>query len=175
MSNIFNLTRLNVIIAGLTLLSTNSLLPHERIWIQENSEKVRNEYNRKYLEFIVKIQQALGLESEDKAYHLIRCFYRGEIEDRELYDRLELVILKHPRPTSADTDIEELTYLIDSRLVTPEFPKAEFKETFGLEFKDKWTLAHTKAIAEIVPQIEDFFTKEINGGTLPEPVEGKTD
>lgn len=175
MSNIFNLTRLNVVIAGLTFLSTNSLLPHERVWMQENSEKARNEYNQKYLEFVGKIQQVLGLESEDKAYHLIRSFYRGEIEDRELYDRLELAILKHPRPVVPETEVEELTYLIDSRLVKSEFPKAEFKETFGLDYKDKWTLAHTKAIAEIVPQIEEFFAKELNGGKLPEPVEGKTD
>jgi hypothetical protein len=174
-TNIFGLTRDTVIICGLAFLSTNSLLPAERVWMQENSEKNRNEYNKQYLEFVGNIQKALSLESEEKAYHLIRCFYRGEIEDREVYDKLELTILKHPRPSSPDADIEELTYFINSRLIKTDFPKAEFKETFGIEYKDKWTVEHTKAIAEIAPQIEEFFLKEINGGTVPEATEGKTD
>lgn len=173
-TNIFGLTRDTVIICGLAFLSTHSLLPAERVWMQENSEKNRNEYNKKYLEFVGNIQKALTLESEEKAYHLIRCFYRGEIEDREVYDKLELTILKHPRPTSPDADIQELTYFINSRLVKDKFPKAEFKETFGLDYKGEWTLEHTKAIAEISAQIEEFFIKEINGGEVPEPTEGKT-
>ncbi len=177
-TNIFGLTRQRITIAGLLFLSCYSLLPHERIWLQENANKARDEYNKAYLDFIGKIQKELGLQTEDEAYHLVRSYYRGNLEDLKLLDRTDLAIRKNPFPQQPDTDTQELTYFIDSRLIKSEFPKAEFKEAFGLDFKDKWTVEHTKAIAEILPQIEEFYAKETNGGKAPDPAvdgEGKTD
>jgi hypothetical protein len=172
--NIFGLTRSAAVICGITLLMTLSLQPHERVWLQEVAEKADNEYNKNYLTFISDIQKSLKLETEEKAYHLIRSFQRGEIEDTELFDEIDLKLLKHPVPKVPNTYLQRLTYLINSRIIKAEFPKAEFKEAFGLEYKGEWTLEHTKAIAEISSQFDDFFAREINGGVVPEAEEGKT-
>ena len=167
-SNIFGLVRIQVVILGLTFLQIDSLSPAERTWLQENSEAKRNEFNKNYLDFVGKVQAKLNLESEEKAYNLVKSYYRGDLEDIELADTIELIALKNPRPRQQDIELEELTFFINSRLVKSEFPKAEFKETFGLEFKSEWTIEHTKAIAEIAPKIDEFFTREANNGKAPE-------
>ncbi len=174
MSNIFGLTRTIITVLGFAFTQTNSLTPTERIWIQENSEARRIEFNKTYLEFVAKVQQELKLKTEEEAYHLVKAYYRGELESK-VADSIELIAIKNPRPIRPDIELEEITYLIDSRLIKAQFPYKEFEETFGIKYEDTWTTEHTKAISEILPAIEEFFSLEANGGKAVEVVnsEGK--
>jgi hypothetical protein len=160
--SIFGLIREEVTICGLPLLKRQSLTPAERVWLQENSEAARNEWNVSYLAFVDTIKTALKYKTQEEAYHAVKEYFRGTLDTAES-DRIELLSLSNPLKRDRDVDEQELTYLINSRLVKSKFPVDAFKETFDIDFTGEWTIEHTKAIAELHPELTEFFASESEG------------
>jgi phage-related tail protein len=170
--NIFGLTREEVTISGLPLLKRQSLTPAERIWLQENSEAARNEWNVAYLAFVDAVKDKLKYKTQEDAYHAVKEYFRGTLDTVES-DKIELLSLEKPLKRDRDIDQQELTYLLNSRLIAAKFPIAEFSEVFGIEYAGEWTIEHTKAIAELHDELTEFFASESEGKKKPEVGTGK--
>ena len=165
--SIFGLIREEVTICGLPLLKRQSLTPSERVWLQENSEAARNEWNVAYLAFVDTVKTTLKYKTQEEAYHAVKEYFRGTL-DTEESDRIELLSLASPLKRDRDVDEQELTYLMNSRLVKSKFPVEAFKETFDIDFVDEWTIEHTKAVAELHPELTEFFASESEGKKVKE-------
>ena len=165
-TSIFGLTREEVTISGLPLLKRQSLTPAERVWLQENSEAARNEWNVAYLAFVDTVKDKLKYKYQEEAYHAVKEYFRGTLESLES-DKIELLSLASPLKRDRDVEEQELTYLLNSRLVSTKFPTEEFAEAFGIEYAGTWTIDHTKAIAELHPELTEFFAAESEGKKAP--------
>jgi hypothetical protein len=163
MTNIFGLTKTISTVAGIPLIKMNSLTPHERIWLQENTEAGQNEFNITYYEFIKLIQKEAKLKDDVEAYEKIKAYYDGTSQDSRVDAIIELASIKDPSkaPKRKDLGTEQTTFLLNARILKEKFPKDEFLETFGIKYDDTWTIEHTKAIAQILPQINEFFEAEM--------------
>jgi hypothetical protein len=161
-TNIFGLLREEVTVAGIPLLKRQSLTPAERVWLQENSEAARNEWNVAYLAFVDAVKDKLKYKTQEEAYHAVKEYFRGTLDAIES-DKIELLSIASPLKRDRDIDEQELTYLLNSRIIKDKFPAAEFSEAFGIEYANTWTIDHTKAIAEIHPELNEFFASESEG------------
>jgi hypothetical protein len=169
--NIFGLVREEVTIAGLPLFKRQSLTPQERVWLQENSEAARNEYNVRYLAFVDVVKDKLKYKTQEAAYHAVKQYFRGTLES-EQSDTIELLSLEKPLKRDRDVDEEELTFLLNSRIIKDKFPIAEFEESFGITYANNWTIEHTKAIEELHAELMEFFSRESEG--KKDSAEGKS-
>jgi hypothetical protein len=170
-TNIFGLVREEVVICGIPLYKRQSLSPKERIWLQENSEAERNEWNIAYLAFVNNVKDALELSSEEEAYHAVKEYDRGVL-DSVSADRIELLNLRNPMKTNADVEEAEFTFMMNSRIIPDKFPVVEFDKEFGLTYDGEWTKEFTKATGEIHTKLVEFFSKE-SSGEKDEPATGK--
>jgi hypothetical protein len=161
-AKIFGLVRDIVTIAGISFNKKNSLTAAERTWLQENTEAEEQKFNAGYYAFVGLVQADCKLKSEAEAYHLVKSYFRGDLADKAMADRIELLSMRNPLPNRANIRLDQLTYLIDSRIVKTEFPREAFLETFGLAYDGVWTLEHTKAAEEIIDTIEEFLEGEAN-------------
>lgn len=166
-NNIFGLTREEKIVAGLPLFSKQSFTPQERVWFQENGEKLRNEFNEQLMEFVSKVKDRLKYKTQEEAYHAVQEYRRGSLET-ELYDKIDFIHLEDPLKRDTDVDELELTYFLNSRIIKDKFPKDEFRDVFGLEYDGTWTIEHTKAVIEIQSELTEFFSSEASGKKKPE-------
>lgn len=159
-AQIFGLIREKITIAGIPLIKCNSLTPSERIWLQENTTAEEAKFNEGYLLFVSLVQQSFELADDFAAYDLVKSYYRGTLEDASQSNRIELLAMKNPLPTRANVRIEQMTYLMNSRIIKAEFPIVAFAEVFGLTYGGVWTLDFMKAIEEIQDKFEAFFDRE---------------
>jgi hypothetical protein len=169
--SLFGVVREEVVICGVPLFKRQSLSPKERVWLQENSEAARNEWNIAYLAFVDNVKETLGLAGQEEAYHAVKEYDRGVL-DSVSSDRIELLSLKSPMKTNRDVEEAELTFMMDSRIVKEKFPTVEFETEFGLIYAGEWTEEFTKATVEIHPKLIEFFSKE-STGEKDEPTTGK--
>lgn len=161
-AQIFGLVRETVTIAGIPLSKKNSLTSAERIWLQENTEAEEQKFNVGYYDFVGKVKQELSLKDEAEAYHVVKDYYRSALEDKAQSDRVELLSLRNPLPSRANVRLDQLTYLINSRIVKEQFPSQAFFEAFGIAYLNEWTIEHTKAAEEIIDKLEEFVEGEAN-------------
>lgn len=169
-AQIFGLIRQKITLAGIPLIKCNSLTPSERIWLQENTTAEEAKFNEGYLEFVSLVQRSFALADDFAAYDLVKSYYRGTLEDTTKSNRIELLAMKNPLPTRANVRIEQMTYLMNSRIVKAEFPIVPFAEVFGLTYAGEWTIEFMKAIEEIQDKFEAFFDKEADkSNNEPEP------
>jgi len=172
-AQIFGLVREVVTIAGIPLYKKNSLTPAERIWLQENTEAEEQKFNVGYYDFVGKVQAELDLKTEADAYHIVKSYYRGTLDDKARSDRIELLSLRNPLPSRANVRLEQLTYLLNSRIVKEQFPSQPFFEAFGIAYLNQWTIEHTKAAEEIIEKLEEFLEGEANKTNIKSGEEGK--
>ena len=171
-AQIFGLIRQKVTIAGIPLVKCNSLTPAERIWLQENTTAEEAKFNEGYLAYVSLVQKSFELADDFAAYDLVKSYYRGNLEDTIQSNRIELLAMKNPLPTRTNVRIEQMTYLMHSRIVKAEFPIAAFAEVFGLTYAGEWTIEFMRAIEEVQDKFEAFFDKEAdksNNEIEPEP------
>lgn len=176
-AQIFGLIRQKITIAGIPLIKCNSLTPAERIWLQENTTTEEAKFNEGYLAFVSLVQKSFGLADDFAAYDLVKSYYRGTLEDTAQANKIELLAMKNPLPTRTNVRIEQMTYLMNSRIVKAEFPIAAFAEVFGLTYAGAWTIDFMKSIEEIQDKFEAFFDGEAdksNGESEPEKKEDPT-
>lgn len=171
-SNIFGLLREETVVAGIPLIKRQSLTPRERVWLQENTEAARNEWNIAYLGFVDTVKDKLKYKSQDEAYHAVKEYFRGTLEAVQS-DKIELLSIAHPLKREKDINEQELTFLLDSRIVKDTFPTIEFNETFGLEYAGTWTIEHTRATVEIHDLLNSFLASESEGKKKEVEVVGK--
>ena len=161
-AQIFGLVRETVTIAGIPLNKKNSLTAAERIWLQENTEAEEQKFNTGYYAFVQLIQKEFKIETESQAYHDAKAYNRGTLEDKCYADKIELIALRNPLPSRASVRYDQLTYLINSRIVKEQFPTNEFFEAFDVAYVGEWTIEHTKAAEEIIDKLEEFLEGEAN-------------
>jgi hypothetical protein len=160
--NIFGLIREEITVCGIPLLKRQSLTPAERVWLQENSEAARNEWNVSYLAFVDAVKDKFKYKSQEDAYHAVKEYFRGTLDTVDS-DRIELLSLEKPLKSDKNIEEAELTFMMNSRIVAKKFPTVDFEETFGLIYTGEWTEEFTKATAEIHPGLVEFFAKESAG------------
>ena len=161
-AQIFGLVRETVTIAGIPLSKKNSLTAAERIWLQENTEAEEQKFNTGYYAFVQLVQKEFKIETESEAYHVVKDYHRGTLEDKSDADKIELIALRNPLPSRANVRYDQLTYLINSRIVKEQFPINEFFEAFEITYEGEWTSEHTKAAEEIIDKLEEFLEGEAN-------------
>lgn len=159
-AQIFGLIRQKITLAGIPLIKCNSLTPSERIWLQENTTAEEAKFNEGYLEFVSLVQKSFALADDFAAYDLVKSYYRGTLEETAQANRIELLAMKNPLPTRANVRIDQMTYLMNSRIIKAEFPIVAFSEVFGLTYAGEWTIEFMKAIEEIQDKFEAFFDRE---------------
>jgi hypothetical protein len=155
-----------VFVATLPLMSYKSMLPIERVWIQENTAAQSAEFRVERLALIDRIAKECKIKTKVEAFQELSSYEMGytNAANSLVAAFVELEGLLNPKlPPKEDPDLLRLTYLIDSRLVKAEIP-AEFIQKYKLDWAGVWTYAHTIAASEAIPEIARFLGAESNGG-----------